>query len=272
MGQNNASMRFFYGTALGRALIKTLLACGLPKLMAAYLRSGASRGMIPKFIKKHNIRMDDYPQKEFRSFAEFFSRKKAVVEFDPEPKHLISPCDGWLSVYPIAPDSSFEIKGSNYRVCDLLGNSEIAEKFVDGLCLIFRLTPADYHRYSFIDDGRVGGTKFIEGALHCVQPIALEKFPVFRLNRRNWTLLETVNFGPVAQIEVGAMAVGGIVNDLGNGTFKKGQEMGRFELCGSTIVQLFAKDKIELLSEIVEELAPGLEYQVKVGSRIGTAK
>lgn len=59
--------------------------------------------------------------------------------------------------------------------------------------------------------------------------------------RRMWTILDTVNFGKVAQIEIGALLVGGIVNDHENVMMRKGAEMGHFELIGSTIVLLFKK-------------------------------
>ncbi|MBQ3821942.1 MAG: phosphatidylserine decarboxylase, partial [Thermoguttaceae bacterium] len=87
-----------------------------------------------------------------------------------------------------------------------------------------------------------------------------------------WTVLETENFGPVVQIEVGAVAVGGIVNDVEKSAVQRGREMGRFELCGSTIVQLFKKDAVALLPRITAELTPDTEVQVKVGEWIGLAQ
>ena len=105
-------MRFFYGTAPGRILFKALLGAGLPKWIALYLRSPFSRGMIPGFIKKHGIDMSGYEEGPYKSFAQFFIRqKKNGVQFDSEPSRLISPCDGWLSAYPIRQNASFEIKG-----------------------------------------------------------------------------------------------------------------------------------------------------------------
>lgn len=67
------------------------------------------------------------------------------------------------------------------------------------------------------------------------------KCACIQANRRMWTILDTVNFGKVAQIEIGALLVGGIVNDHENVMMRKGAEMGHFELIGSTIVLLFKK-------------------------------
>lgn len=251
-------------------LIKILLKAGLPKVMAVYLRSPLSRKMIPKYIKKHSIPMQDFQKQEYRSFAEFFSRRKQFSITDPAPSHFTSPCDGWLSAYPVLPDSSFAIKGSYYRLCDLIENEELAKTYSGGLCLIFRLTASDYHHYTFVDNGYMNKNHLIEGALHSVQPIACAAFPVYRLNRRCWTLLDTDNFGPVVQIEVGALAVGGIVNESEETAFRKGDTMGHFELCGSTIVLLIQKDQIELRPEIKTATEAGQEFRVTQGMRIAT--
>ena len=81
-------MQFLYGTAAGRLFLNMLLKAGLPKVMAAYLRSSPSRRLIPRYIKKHNIPMDDFPKEKYRSFAEFFSKRKRFHVTDPEPSHF----------------------------------------------------------------------------------------------------------------------------------------------------------------------------------------
>ena len=102
-----------------------------------------------------------------------------------------------------------------------------------------------------------------------MQPIALANVPVFRLNRRCRTLIETDNFGPVIQVEVGALAVGGIVNERENEPVKKGETMGHFSLMGSTIVLLLEKGRMELNPAIAKVLATGTECPVKMGEWIG---
>lgn len=266
---NDMMIRLLYGNAVGRWLLCVALRLGLPKLMARYLNSRFSRRLIPKYIKKHQISMESYPARNYQSFAEFFSRKRRYQTVDPEPTHFSSPCDGWLSCCEIHADSSFQIKGSHYRIIDLVGGDAVAGEFDGGQCLIFRLTAADYHRYSFPDDGYVARHHYIEGLLHSVQPIACETFPVFRLNRRSWTVLNTDHFGKMIQVEIGALAVGGIVNEKQNTVFRKGEEMGHFTLCGSTIVLLIQKNRLELLPEIEYANAAGREYRVSQGDWIG---
>ena len=281
---SNAAMRFLYGNPAGRAAISAMMALRVPKLMAWYLRSPFSKGMIRRYIRKYNISMKGYPRIGYRSFSDFFERRKIKNRFDEVADHFISPCDGHLSVYPIAEDSRFEIKGSTYRVCDLVPDDTLSARFDGGLAMIFRLAPNDYHHYCFLDDGYVGKHHYIEGKLHSVQPVALASVPVFRLNRRVWTHLQTEHFGSVVQIEVGALAVGGIVNERENEPVKKGETMGHFSLMGSTIVVLVEKDRMELRSGITEAMseraragqaagkAPsiyGVEVPVKMGQWIG---
>ena len=79
----------------------------------------------------------------------------------------------------------------------------------------------------------------------------------------------TEHFGPVVQTEVGALLVGGIVNEMENTFITKGMEMGHFELAGSTIVLLFQKDRISLLPEIRDKLDSGKEFRVELGKQIG---
>lgn len=66
----------------------------------------------------------------------------------------------------------------------------------------------------------------------------------------------------MAQIEIGALLVGGIVNDHENVMMRKGAEMGHFELIGSTIVLLFKKGHIDLLPEIKECIKGDKEVRV----------
>ncbi len=268
----NGTMNFLYGHSAGRALLNMLLKAGLPKLMAAYLRSPFSKPMIGKYIKKYGIDLSEYEDENYRSFSDFFIRKRKEPAFDADPSHLISPCDGLVSSFPINADSAFRIKDSLYRISDLLQDEKTAEKFIGGTCLIFRLRAQDYHRYCFIDSAYVHENRFFEGQLHSVQPIACLHYPVYRLNRRVCTVMDTDRFGTVAQIEVGAVAVGGIVNAFENCRVEKGKEMGRFELCGSTIVMLFEKERVRLFTELAEKLADGREVPVKYGEPIGESQ
>ena len=272
MNENSGIVSFIYGTAVGRCILKAVMVLHLDLIAVWFLRSPLSKVVNRRFAERNGIAVTPEELSSFRSFRDLFARKKENIPFDTAPDHFISPCDSRLSVFPIDENSCFAIKNSHYRVSDFLRDEALAKKYLGGSCLIFRLCVSDYHHYSYVDDGYQGENHFIPGLLHSVQPIACDTYPVFVLNRRSWCLMETEHFGPVVQCEIGALVVGGIVNEYENTQVKKGTEKGRFELAGSTVVLLVEKDRIELRPELLEKLSHSEEVQVKLGEWIATAK
>lgn len=268
MKSSSKSVSFFYGTITGRFILKTVMKLHLDRIAVSFLRSPFSKVINKWFAERNNIDIKDEEFKYFHSFRDLFARTKSGTIIDMDPSHLISPCDGWLSVFPIDKHSCFSIKSSYYRIEDFLQDKNLAHNYIGGLCLVFRLCVSDYHHYCYIDNGYQGENHFIPGVLHSVQPIACEKYPVYVLNRRNWCLLRTENFGPVVQCEIGALVVGGIVNENENTYFCKGQEKGHFELAGSTIVLLFEKGKIRLKPELMKKFSSSEELKVRQGEWI----
>lgn len=268
--EDDGSVRFLYGTALGRGLLKLIQTLHADRLIVRFLRSGWSRPYMNRFVRRHGIPLSREELRSFPSYQAFFVRERAPQRIDMTPDHLISPCDGWLSAYSIGRDSSFAIKGSRYRVQDLLGDGNLAGRYEGGDCLVFRLCASDYHHYCYIDDGLQGPNHYMEGKLHSVQPIACEHYPIFTLNRRSWCRMDTEHFGSVVQTEIGALIVGGIVN-APEGPMKRGGEKGRFDLAGSTIVLLFEPGRIALRLELAARLEEGLETRVEQGAWVATA-
>ena len=268
--ENDGSVCFLYGTVLGRGLLKIVQGLHLDRLAVWYLRSRLSKPYIARFAAKNDIALSREELSKFPTYRDFFLRERALVPVDGTPGHLISPCDGWLSAYSIAPDSTFAIKGSRYRVRDLLGDGALAENYEGGTCLVFRLCASDYHHYCYIDDGYQGPNHFMEGQLHSVQPIACEHYPIFTLNRRSWCLLQTEHFGPVIETEIGALVVGGIVN-APEGPMARGWEKGYFDLCGSTIVLLLEPGRVQLIPAYADILDTEREQRVIQGQWVATA-
>ena len=275
---NDKSVQFLYGTKCGRVLLHAILALKVPKLLGVVLRSPFSKYYIPSFVKKNGIDMTGFENAKFKSFNDFFTRKKEIT-FDSEVTHLISPADSLLSVYNITEDSKFHIKGFDYTLEDFfeparfgMSKEETTDLFKGGLCLVFRLCATDYHRFCYVDSGSQNGNHFIQGSLYSVQPLAAENFRLYTKNRRSWTIMSTENFGKIAQIEVGAFSVGGIQNHYETESFKKGEEKGYFDLHGSTIVLLLQKDAVNLREEITKVTDTGSEYRVKIGDWVATKK
>ena len=269
----SGALKFLYYTKIGGAVLKLLTARWVSKAAGKFLDSRLSRRKIKKYVKKHGIDMTLYEKEDYRSFNAFFTRRirKELRPFDLSPKAFVAPCDGKLSLYKIEKGAHFTIKGFTYTAAELLKNEELALAFEGGYCFVFRLCVEDYHRYFYFDDGIKGENVFISGRLHTVQPVALEKRRVFCENCREFTVMQTEHFGTAVQCEVGAMMVGRIVNYHGSGTMRRGEEKGKFEFGGSTIVVLTQAGAVIPDGEFIKNTADGKETKVKCGERIGTA-
>lgn len=271
--KQNRLLEKLYGTFSGRLLLKVLTAPIISKTAGKFMDSPFSIPFIKIFIKNHNIDTSQYVMKKFRSYNEFFTRrvKPEKRPIDYHAKHLISPCDSKLSVYRINRKSIFKIKNSLYRVADLLANDFMARRYDGGYCFIYRLEVDDYHRYCYIDSGIKTENVFIKGELHTVNPVALKKYNVYKRNAREYTVLHTDNFGDVIHIEVGALMVGKICNHHDEYYFVKGEEKGMFQFGGSTIIQLFEKNRIRPDVDILQNTMDGFETVVHYGEKTGTA-
>lgn len=267
--QNNL-LKKLYGTFLGRCALKILICKFVTDIGGWYMNSGLSKRKISSFIKVNEIDMSEYENRSFQSYNDFFTRKIADGKrpFSSDENVFISPADSKLSYYQIQEDSIFTIKDRSYTLTDLVEDANLANMYQGGLCLIFRLTVDDYHRYSFIDDGKIVQRKYIKGVFHTVNPIANDYYPIYARNAREYSVIETKNFGTIIQMEVGAMMVGKIVNhDIVD--CKKGQEKGKFEFGGSTVVLLIQKGQVCIDQDIIDNSLHDKETVVKLGEKIG---
>ena len=271
---SSETLNFLYRNVLGRILLKLLIRPGVSKIAGWFMDTKLSTVAIKKFIEKNNIDLDEYEDKKYTSYNDFFTRKikEEYRKIDMDKKSLISPCDSKLTAYKINEHSVFSIKNSYYKVEDLLKNKELAKKYKGGYCLIFRLCVDDYHRYCYIDNGTKNQNTFIKGVLYTVRPIALEKYNIYKQNSREYTILNTENFGKVIHIEVGATMVGRIKNYHEDYEFVKGEEKGMFLFGGSTIVLLIEKDRVTIDKKILNNTKSGYETIVKLGEKIGSKK
>jgi len=267
------ALGFLYNTAVGRVILKPLCSRCLSKICGAFLSCRLSKPLIKKFVKNNGINLKDYESDNFSCFNDCFCRKikPGLRPIDSEKNHFIAPCDGLLSTYKISDDTVLPIKQSCYTIKELLNGDEIYAKYKNGICLVFRLCVDHYHRYCYVDNLKKSKNVFIKGKLHTVRPIALERYPVFVQNCREYTIMNTENFGTVTQIEVGAMLVGKIKNLHEEGEFSRGEEKGMFLYGGSTIVLLLEKDRISVDQKFFDATANDEEIPVKMGECLFTA-
>lgn len=257
---------------MGRIILKPLTGKGFSSAMGKFMESGLSKVLIKLFINKHNIDVTEYVMDDIYSFNDFFTRKiKEGKRPIAETEFLIAPCDGKLTVYTIDNHLVIPVKQSRFSVKRLLMDDELAEKFNGGICLVFRLTVDDYHRYVYVDSGIKEENVNIQGLYHTVRPVALEKIPVFTENTREYTLIHSAEHGDIIQMEVGAMLVGKIDNYVKHKSeMSRGEEKGKFMFGGSTIIVLLEKNRVEINTDITKASAEGKETPVKLGASIGS--
>lgn len=262
-------LRFLYHTFIGRLFLKFFSSKLVANASHWYMNRRMSLKKVEKTILKHDINMDLYNLENPKCFNDFFLRNLKELKYDQNENSFISPCDSKLMVRNINDESIFSVKKSEYNMVEILKDKDLAEKYNGGLALIFRLTVDDYHHYIYIDDGKKGKNIKIKGVLHTTQPIAIHSRKVYHQNSREYTILNTNNFGDVIFMEVGAMCVGKISNLHEEHEFKRGEEKGYFEFGGSTIILFLEKDKVIIDDDIINNSNDGIETVVKVGMKIG---
>ncbi len=265
----SGGLRFLYRHRVGGLLLRLLSARWLSRAASAFLDSPLSKPLIRGFIRRNGIRTEEYLAEKYRSFNAFFTRRirPELRPFAPAPA-LASPCDGRLTLFPVSAEGKITVKGFSYTADSMLGAD--ASAFYGGYCFVIRLTVCDYHRYHYPDDGRAETPRLLGGKLHTVQPVALGARRVLCENVRSVTVMHTRHFGEIAQAEIGAMFVGRIVNEEKT-SFARGEEKGRFEFGGSTIVLFTRKGTVIPDGEFAENTSRGLETRVLCGERIGVA-
>lgn len=263
-------LKFMYGKRLGKPMLWISARRNSSRLVGTYMNSPLSRRKAYKAVKKYGINLEEYEKQKFKSYNDFFTRKikPSCRPVDMAPEHLIAPCDSKLRAFTINAAKDYIIKGAPYTVSELLGGDSVCEEYIGGLCLIFRLSVDDYHRYCYIDKGTREGYRKIKGVLYTVSHVDGLGRNYFKRNSRVYTTLHTENFGDVIHVEVGATLVGRIRNRVST-VFDKGDEKGYFEFGGSTIVLLIKKGVVELDEDIIRNSLAGNETQVRYGSKIG---
>lgn len=264
-------LAWVYGHALTRMLIRPFVSPAVSKLGGKVLDSRLSALAVPRFVRKKHIELQEYEEQKFRSYNAFFTRciREEMRPIEMDESVFISPCDGKASVYPIDSECRFVIKHTPYTVGQLVRSKRLAAYYEGGYAIVLRLTVDDYHRYCYIDNGEKSGQIHIPGVLHTVNPAANDVLPIYKMNTREYCLLRTEHFGTVLMMEVGALMVGRINNYHQRCEVKKGQEKGRFEFGGSTIVVLTQKGKVKIDEDILRNTEEGYETIVKMGERIG---
>lgn len=219
------------------------------------------------------------PIEAYPSLQEFFIRRlKANARPIVNKEAIISPCDGFLSIAGNIDDGTLiQAKGKYYHLAELVGDYQLAARFLGGHYATIYLSPRDYHRFHAPVSGLVEKTIYIPGSLWPVNNWAVANVErLFCQNERVISLItEHKSKRLLAHIAVGATMVGKIdINYVDCYQVRRGgiehpavsldagQELGKF-MFGSTIILLFEPG---LMHDFVIK-APA---KVKMGEILGT--
>jgi phosphatidylserine decarboxylase len=215
--------------------------------------------------------LSDARKTQFHSLHDCFIRelKEGARPVDPRPEVLVSPCDAIVGACgSIAGTDLFQIKGSRYRLEDLLVDPELVDAHRHGRYATLRLTSGMYHRFHAPHDCSIERVTYIGGDTWNVNPIALRRVEkLFCRNERAVLRARLAATGqvivlvPVAAILVAGIRLNFIAGPVrrarcgpniypAGADFAKGQEMGWFEH-GSTIIVL-APEGFSLCGDVRE--------------------
>ncbi|KAB5592995.1 Phosphatidylserine decarboxylase proenzyme [Ceratobasidium theobromae] len=237
---------------------------------------------IQSFIETYEIDTSELLQQDIKAykggtFNEFFARK---LKPDARPidgledlSVITSAADCRLTVWNnVATATKVWVKGKHFSLPELLGDAKLSEsKFGTNPALaIFRLAPADYHRFHSPCTGTFNASMGRGVQYYTVNPQAVNTgLDVFTANRHDIRILES-NLPPtsglptpVGVVAIGAMLVGSInwTNKSEGYKVAKGEDIGWFQYGGSTVIVVFPGDRIEWDADLVAASEQGFEVQ-----------
>lgn len=270
-------LRYAYDNPTGRFFVWLIARrIWFSKWYGRKMNKRASALNILPFIAEYNIDVDEFAKSAFdyKTFNEFFFRalKPEVRPIAADENVAVLPADGRHLAFPNVDTSpGFYVKGATFSLANLLQDDALAREFAGGAMLISRLCPVDYHRFHFPVAGTPGESRFINGWLYSVSPVALRRSLGFLVeNKRVVTLIDSPQFGKVAMLEVGATNVGSIQQSFVPGRpVAKGTEKGLFAFGGSCVITIFQRGRIQFEPDLVEQSARHIETYARMGDRLG---
>ena len=243
------------------------------RLIALYQESPLSKKNIKPFIEKHRIDMTEFKPVIYRSYAEFFDREflPDARPFAPDPNVLPAFAEaryfGWER---LEPDQQFPIKARSLDAAGLLGSKKRAASFIGGPVIVARLSPVDYHHLHYPDDGWTLEQDRLGKSLWTVTWTALQNKPdIYLVNERAVNLVQTVNFGRLGFVEIGALSVGRIVQKHPfDRPFKRGDEKAVFKFGGSAVVLFGEPGKWIPSDDILAHTRENKESLVRLGEPV----
>jgi phosphatidylserine decarboxylase len=215
--------------------------------------------------------LDEAAKPAFDSLHDCFIRelRPGVRPIDPDPNVLVSPCDAIVGASgQVDGDVVIQAKGLPYTLHDLLDDPALERLYRNGRYVTLRLTSSMYHRFHAPHDCRVVHLNYFSGDTWNTNPIAVSRVEKLYCKNEHAVIQTRLGAGghvvtlvPVASILVASIRMHFLDVMLHlkyrgpnviacDATFRKGDEMGWFEL-GSTII-VFAPAGFDLCDNVVQ--------------------
>lgn len=270
-------LEYLYGTPTGKLLLQVFLSRRTFSWLYGFTkRTRRSREQIRRFIETLEVDTSEVEKSigAYESLDEFFSRRlvPGARPVDPNPDHLLSPCDGRALAWQSLGGRELVVKNTRTTMAALLADPALAREFADPAVLLVRLAAADYHRCHFPADGAASSPRVAGNRLHSVHPIALEAGAPSFANYRMVTRIDSDGFGPLLIVEVGALTVGSIVQTFTPSRVTRGQEKSYFRFGGSALLMFAQAQRVQFDDDLIGATSEGLESRVRVGTRVGVRR
>lgn len=265
-------LSFVYHHPLGRPLLWVFHLPWFSRMVWWIFTTSLSRFLVRTLVFVYRVSLDTYvvPDGGFRTVNDFFIRtsRPNYRIFPTQSASLGSPVDGCIEIFQhITSTQDFCVKGYHANLEALFG-PKIVDFFWGDVCFC-RLRFSDYHRFHFFDEGKILSVSERSGPLYSVDNDVLDT-GLWVHNKSQCMLLETLNFGEVLCLEVGATNVGSIINHKKTGdTFSRGEEKWYFQLGGSAALLVFQKWRIQWEQSLLEKSENHQEHQVVTGDVLG---
>jgi phosphatidylserine decarboxylase len=215
--------------------------------------------------------LDEAAKSSFDSLHDCFIRqlKPGARAVDPDPGVLTSPCDAIVNACGvICGRQLIQAKGITYTLDELLDDPVLVDRYRDGRYVTLRLTSGMYHRFHAPCDLRVTHVNYISGDTLNTNPSTVKRVDKLYCKNERAVIQTVAGVGghlvtlvPVASVLVASirlhfvdvplhLAYDGPRAIACDAAFRKGDEMGWFEL-GSTII-VFAPAGFALCDGITE--------------------
>ncbi|CEL58331.1 phosphatidylserine decarboxylase [Rhizoctonia solani AG-1 IB] len=239
---------------------------------------------IQSFVETYEIDTSQLLQPDlnaYKTFNQFFARRlkpgARPIDAPQDPAVITSVADCRLTVWNnVATATKVWVKGKHFSIHELLGDAKLAEdKFGTNPSLaIFRLAPADYHRFHSPCAGAFSTPTSHGSKYYTVNPQAVNtELDVFTANRRDVRIIESNVPSvsglatPVGFVAIGALLVGSIGwTDRSEGhRAEKGDDVGWFQYGRSTVIIVFPGDRIKWDEDLVgANCTPHYSYHLNI--------